>query len=60
MFGGNGGEQRIAMTAPVAQAPQQIAMTAPVAQTPATGGGYRIRFFLPATLRNPPPPNDPS
>lgn len=57
IFGGNQGSARIAMTAPVAQDPMRIAMTAPVAQA-ATPGGYRIRFFLPAALRDPPVPND--
>lgn len=57
IFGGNQGEARIAMTAPVAQQPTRIAMTAPVAQAP-TDAGYRIRFFLPAALRAPPVPND--
>lgn len=57
IFGGNAGASRIAMTAPVAQAPLRIAMTAPVAQAPSTSG-YRIRFFLPAALREPPVPRD--
>lgn len=60
IFGGNAGAQSIAMTAPVAQQASQIAMTAPVAQAPAPGGGYRIRFFLPASLRTPPAPLDAS
>ncbi len=60
IFGGNRGERRIAMTAPVAQEPSRIAMTAPVAQEP-SGRGFLIRFFLPATLtaENAPVPNDP-
>ncbi|MBU8538824.1 heme-binding protein [Roseomonas tokyonensis] len=63
IFGGNRGAVRIAMTAPVAQEavspqPVRIAMTAPVAQS-ATASGYRIRFFLPAALRDPPVPEDP-
>ncbi len=49
IFGANQGERRIAMTSPVAQEPSRIAMTAPVAQE-ATSHGYRIRFFLPASL----------
>lgn len=57
IFGGNQGSARIAMTAPVAQDSMRIAMTAPVAQA-ATAEGYRIRFFLPATLRDPPAPLD--
>lgn len=58
IFGGNRGSARIAMTAPVAQEPVRIAMTAPVAQS-ATAAGHRIRFLLPAALRDPPVPNDP-
>jgi hypothetical protein len=46
IFGGNQGRSRIAMTAPVAQD------RAP--------GGHRIRFFLPAALRDAPPPADPT
>ncbi|SFK42601.1 SOUL family heme-binding protein [Falsiroseomonas stagni] len=57
IFGGNQGSARIAMTAPVAQDSMRIAMTAPVAQA-ATPSGYRIRFFLPAALRDPPAPLD--
>lgn len=59
IFGGNRGERRIAMTAPVAQEPSRIAMTAPVAQEP-SGQGFRIRFFLPAsfTAETAPVPND--
>lgn len=58
IFGGNRGSARIAMTAPVAQEPVRIAMTAPVAQE-ATPEGFRIRFVLPAALRDPPAPQDP-
>jgi len=58
IFGGNAGEDRIAMTAPVAQEPTRIAMTAPVAQAAAGGNGYRIRFFLPAAMTTPPRPLD--
>ncbi|PWS37699.1 heme-binding protein [Falsiroseomonas bella] len=58
IFGANQGSAKIAMTAPVAQEPTRIAMTAPVAQQ-ATADGYRIRFFLPAALRDPPAPDDP-
>jgi hypothetical protein len=54
IFGGNRGQARIAMTAPVAQAPsaqasEKIAMTAPVGQA-AAPGGWVIRFFLPADI----------
>jgi hypothetical protein len=58
IFGANRGSAKIAMTAPVAQEPTRIAMTAPVTQQ-AVADGYRIRFFLPAALRDPPAPNDP-
>lgn len=58
IFGGNAGGARIAMTAPVAQAPgERIAMTAPVSQAPAAEG-WSIRFFLPADLSDPPAPRD--
>jgi len=62
IFGGNGGRQSIAMTAPVAQAPvapQKIAMTAPVTQT---GGakGWVVRSTMPRQyhLKDLPKPND--
>jgi hypothetical protein len=61
IFGGNARRDRIAMTAPVAQAPgERIAMTAPVAQQGGEGAS-RIRFFMPArfTLDTLPVPNDP-
>jgi len=45
------------MTAPVAQQGQRIAMTAPVAQAE-SAEGHVIRFFLPAALRDPPAPLD--
>ena len=66
IFGGNGGRQSIAMTAPVAQAAagdgRSNAMAAPVAQARMQAGQWRIRFFMPAgsspaTL---PHPNDPA
>jgi hypothetical protein len=64
IFGGNQGDARIAMTAPVAQDQMgaQIAMTAPVAQTQDTGGLWRIRFFMPPpyTMATLPRPNDPA
>ncbi len=48
IFGGNARRDRLAMTAPVAQARgERIAMTAPVAQA-GDVGGWRIRFFMPA------------
>lgn len=58
IFGANQAKVTIAMTAPVAQAGQTIAMTAPVTQS-ATPGGWVVQFFLPATLTDPPLPNDP-
>ncbi len=63
IFGGNHGEVKIAMTAPVTtaptQSPQTIAMTAPVTQA-ATANGWRVRFFMPAkyTMESLPKPND--
>ena len=61
IFGKNKGERKIGMTAPVAQEPSKIAMTTPVSQQ-STPGGWRIRFFLPATLTidTAPEPNDPA
>jgi hypothetical protein len=61
IFGDNHGRTKIAMTAPVAVEKQTIAMTAPVAQAPAPGGGWTIRFFMPAgsTLEKLPEPNNP-
>jgi hypothetical protein len=64
IFGDNRGEQKIAMTAPVAMAPekgQRIAMTAPVATERDSGGGWRVAFYMPAeyTLETLPTPLDP-
>ena len=66
IFGANTARTTIAMTAPVSQAAESpaesttIAMTAPVAQA-AAPGGWRIRFFMPAsyTRATLPRPNDP-
>ena len=60
--GSNTAGGKIAMTAPVAQAPaEKIAMTAPVAQTQTSTGDWTVRFFLPATLtaETAPKPRDP-
>ncbi|WP_137123693.1 heme-binding protein [Roseomonas sp. HF4] len=60
IFGGNARRDRIAMTAPVAQARgERIAMTAPVAQQ-GSDGAWRIRFFMPArfTMETLPVPDD--
>ncbi len=69
IFGGNQGERKIDMTAPVAQTPaparaggREIAMTAPVAQGRAAAGGWTVQFFMPAryTLAELPKPNNPA
>lgn len=61
IFGGNQGNTKIAMTAPVVQEKgQKIAMTAPVATQRGGGGQWVIRFFMPSeyTLDTLPSPND--
>lgn len=64
IFGGNGRDQAISMTAPVSQRSarggQQIAMTAPVGQTAGSDRGYVIRFFMPSkwTMETLPTPDD--
>jgi len=59
IFGGNKGQRKIEMTAPVAQTPVKIAMTAPVTQS-ASSGAHVIRFAMPAewTLETLPEPVD--
>jgi len=59
IFGGNQGARKLAMTAPVTQAPQKLAMTAPVTQS-AAGEGFVVQFVLPkgVTPENAPVPND--
>jgi hypothetical protein len=69
IFGGNTARTSIAMTAPVAQAPEAgragasrtIAMTAPVARSAADGDRWTIRFFMPShyTMATLPVPRDP-
>ena len=64
IFGANRGDAKIAMTAPVAMAPdsgQRIAMTAPVDSARDSSGGWRIAFYMPAgyTLESLPQPLDP-
>jgi hypothetical protein len=61
IFGGNRGEQQIAMTAPVVSEPGgQIAMTAPVETARGRDGTLTTRFFLPSaiTANNVPEPLD--
>jgi hypothetical protein len=64
IFGGNQGQQDIAMTAPVAQTQatgEKIAMTAPVAQTQRQAGHWVVRFTMPSeySLSTLPRPTDP-
>lgn len=61
IFGRNRARAKIAMTAPVAQAPaERLAMTAPVATAPEGAGRWTIRFFMPAghTRETLPEPED--
>jgi DNA gyrase inhibitor GyrI len=60
IFGENQANERIGMTAPVAQAGERIGMTAPVAQTGGEGR-WRIGFFMPARYdaASLPQPKDP-
>lgn len=54
--------EKIAMTAPVTQAPREkIAMTAPVTQQPASGDAWTIAFTMPAgsTMQSLPAPANP-
>lgn len=70
IFGNNKQNSKVAMTAPVIQAPKpnsggksggKIAMTAPVVQTPAGPNAWSVRFIMPAqyTLQSIPTPNNP-
>lgn len=64
IFGNNRGTRKIAMTAPVAQAPaegKKIAMTAPVTQAREAGDTWLVQFMMPAefTLDTLPEPKDP-
>lgn len=61
IFGNNRGEKKLAMTAPVSQAPVpvKLEMTAPVSQL-ATRGGFLVQFTMPGgyTLATLPEPVD--
>ncbi len=64
IFGGNHESKKIAMTAPVTQAPVdgvKIAMTAPVTQQSTGQRKWRVQFMMPSeyTLQTLPEPNDP-
>ncbi len=63
IFGGNQGQRKLAMTAPVTQQaePVKLAMTAPVTQSAMPDGSFRVQFVLPAdvTLDTAPKPNNP-
>lgn len=66
IFGGNQGQRKIDMTAPVTQAAastpgEKIAMTAPVTQGAAGPGRWRVSFTMPRaySLQTLPMPNDP-
>lgn len=63
IFGNNRGEKKIAMTAPVTQAPAEgtrIAMTAPVTQQSIGAKRWQVQFMMPAewTLDTLPEPRD--
>ena len=59
IFGANNGAHRLAMTAPVVQAPVKLAMTVPVTQSPVESG-FCVQFAMPSghTLASLPVPND--
>ncbi|ULE34130.1 SOUL family heme-binding protein [Mycobacterium sp. IDR2000157661] len=60
IFGANHRDEKIAMTAPVAQSGERIAMTAPVAQVRDADNRWTIRFFMPSkwTMDTLPTPDD--
>ena len=64
IFGKNTGEQKVAMTVPVATEPAEkttIAMTVPVSTEPDEEGRKTMRFFMPSeyTMETLPKPEDP-
>lgn len=50
IFGGNHTSAKVAMTSPVAQAPEKIAMTSPVAQS-GDGDRWIVQFTMPSEYR---------
>ena len=62
IFGANRGRTKVAMTAPVAQAPapEKLAMTAPVSGQRLEGGRWKVTFLMPSaySLETLPVPDD--
>lgn len=60
IFGGNQGHEKIAMTAPVTQSVGALATTPAAEAKAASGGGWTVRFTMPAaqSMRTLPAPTD--